>query len=173
MFQATHTPLPTAFSERGKNKEENETKNRKHLLWMLAYSILYLTHTISGQGTSHEHTKRLFIAFKGTLLSQSMESCLPGCVTGDQRLAFTLCGLIRLWLNNRQSAAGLSLKLHSFITYQIPLCRVFQFETNLTPKWYYKPDTVKRHGSGKHFRRWEIFNESLKQNKHRKIQSGT
>lgn len=64
------------------------TTTKKHICYECWQQLYSLTHTISGQGTSHEHTKRPFIAFKGTLLSQSMESCLPGCVTGDQRFGF-------------------------------------------------------------------------------------
>lgn len=51
----------------------------------------YYTHTYTaGQGTSLEHTKRSFIAFKGSL-NQWKVACQAVFLE-----AFTLCGLIRL-----------------------------------------------------------------------------
>lgn len=126
MFQATRPPPPNDFNEKETYKEQLGVRFiKKNICYECWQQLHSLTHTVSGQGTSHEHTKRPFIAFRGTLLSQSMGSCLPGCVTGDQSSAFTLRGFDKALTQHQAeccwpSKQCPSLELHSFVSCKIP-----------------------------------------------------
>lgn len=101
---------------------------------------------ISGRGTSLELTKRPFIAFKGTLLSQSMKSSTRLCEWRPE------LGFYTPWFDKAlthhhaeccwPSKQSLSLKLHRY--YRIPSCYILEFEKScsLTHRPYYKSDTV-------------------------------
>lgn len=91
MFQATSTATPVAYKEQREPKKQlGVTLIKKKKISVMSVGSYY-THTYTaGQGTSLEHTKRSFIAFKG-----SLNQCKVACQAVFLE-AFTLCGLIRL-----------------------------------------------------------------------------
>lgn len=125
-------------------------------------AISYYTHTYSenrGRAPPMSTLKGLSIAFKGTLLSQSMESCLPGWVTGDQssKGSDSTPGRVLPAIKTKSES-----KASQF--YQIPLWHIFQFETDSTSRRYYEPGKNKKDYTsllGKAFQMLGNFSMSL------------